>query len=107
MEQMTRTDAAKRRATHQKLTRDYRLVETTYKNLKLEYTKRRHDLDRKRREILEEQERRNFKEGLGEDNARLQMELREDVSILRLCVSYCILFRMLSYLLGILSKYSA
>jgi len=78
MEQMTRTDAAKRRATHQKLTRDYRLVETTYKNLKLEYTKRRHDLDRKRREILEEQERRNFKEGLGEDNARLQMELRED-----------------------------
>lgn len=78
LDKMTRTDAAKRRATQQKLTRDYRLVETTYKNLKLEYTKRRHDLDRKRREILEEQERRNFEDGLGEDNARLQMQLRED-----------------------------
>lgn len=78
LEQMTRVDAAKHRATHQKLTGDYRFVETTYKNLKLDYSKRRYELDIRRKQIMEEEDRRNFEEGLDEDNARLQMQLRDD-----------------------------
>ena len=79
-------------------------METTYKNLKLEYTKRRHDLDRKRREILEEQERRNFEDGLGEDNARLQMQLREDVSFFGPLRDLSYIICIVSYLLALFYK---
>mmetsp|Transcript_15684 Transcript_15684/g.23547 ORF Transcript_15684/g.23547 Transcript_15684/m.23547 type:complete len:306 (+) Transcript_15684:299-1216(+) len=66
------------RATHLKLTRDYKWVETKYKNVQMDAKRRWDAMRMEQRRILEEQERKNFEEGLDHDTERLQMQLRDD-----------------------------
>jgi len=77
MESMTRTDASKSRATHVKLTRDYRWVETKFKNIQLENKQRRNVLEAQRIAEMEERNRRQFEQGIDSNNAQLQMQLQD------------------------------
>jgi len=81
MANMNRTDASRSRATHIKLTRDYKWVETKYKNLVLEGRKKRNNIEAQKRIEMEQENRRNFEEGIDSDTARLQMQLRDDVRL--------------------------
>lgn len=78
---MSRTDASRSRATYTKLTRDYRHVESTFKNLLLEAKRKRNNLEAQLREEAEMEQRKQFEEGVGHDTARLQMQIKDDVSI--------------------------
>lgn len=77
MESMTRTDASKSRATHVKLTRDYRWVETKFKNIQLECKQRRNVLEAERIAEIEDLNRRKFEQGIDSNNAKLQMQLQD------------------------------
>jgi t-SNARE complex subunit (syntaxin) len=66
------------RATHLKLTRDYRWVETKYKNLQLEARKKWNMLEMQRRRVVEEEQRKNLENDLDHDSEQLQMQLRDD-----------------------------
>ena len=77
---MSRTDASRSRSTHTKLTRDYRQVETTFKHLLLEAKRKRSILEAQVRQEAEEEQRKQFEEGIDNDTARLQMQLKDDVS---------------------------
>ena len=76
----SRTEASRSRATYTKLSRDYRRVETTFKNLRLESKRKRSEARERLKLREEEEERRVFEEGIGYDTERLQMQLQEDVS---------------------------
>ena len=78
MHSMSRTEAAKCRATHIKLTRDYRWVETKFKNSQLEAKQKRASMQTQRLRETEDLERRRFEEGISADNKRLQMQLQDD-----------------------------
>ncbi len=79
---MTRTDASKSRATHVKLTRDFRWVETKFKNIQLENKQRRNVLEAQRIAEMEERNRRQFEQGIDSNNAQLQMQLQDQVSVI-------------------------
>lgn len=75
---MPRTEASKNRATHIKLTRDYHWVETKYKNLQLEA---KQNVQRKETQRIMEAEkngRKQWEEGMEEENRKLQMQLKDD-----------------------------
>lgn len=78
MASMSRTDASRSRATHTKLTRDYRQVETTFKHLLLEAKRKRNILEDQLRQEAEKEQRKEFEQGIDHDTARLQMELKDD-----------------------------
>ena len=63
METLSRTDASKSRSTHIKLTRDYRWVETKFKNLQLEARQSWNSLEMRRAAELEDSNRRQFEQG--------------------------------------------
>ena len=71
-----------------KLTRDYKWVETKYKNVQLDAKKKWNMVDMERRRLVEEEQRRHLEEGLDHDNARLQMQLRDDVSLKKVGLLY-------------------
>eukprot|EP00555_Chaetoceros_dichaeta_P012647 CAMPEP_0198254454 /NCGR_PEP_ID=MMETSP1447-20131203/4747_1 /TAXON_ID=420782 /ORGANISM="Chaetoceros dichaeta, Strain CCMP1751" /LENGTH=263 /DNA_ID=CAMNT_0043940497 /DNA_START=21 /DNA_END=812 /DNA_ORIENTATION=- len=75
---MSRTDASRSRATYTKLTRDYRHVESTFKNLLLDAKRKRNNLESQLREEAEMEQRKQFEEGVGHDTARLQMQIKDD-----------------------------
>lgn len=79
---MSRTEAAQYRATHVKLTRDFRSVETKCKKLLLEAKRKRDYLEaQKRNKVLEEQEREQQKKNsLNSGDALLRVQMQEDVS---------------------------
>lgn len=79
---MSRTEAAQYRATHVKLTRDFRSVETKCKKLLLEAKRKRDYLEaQKRNKVLEEQEReQQKKDSLNSGDALLRVQMQEDVS---------------------------
>ena len=68
------------RATHLKLTRDYKWVETKYKNVRLDAKRKWNMVEMERKRVVEEEHRRHLEEDLDHDNTRLQMQLRDDVS---------------------------
>jgi len=76
---MSRTDAARNRATHVKLTRDFRRVEATFNKLNLDLKQRR-DLVEARRAQEEDERRFKAEASSGEQAMRLEMQLKEDVS---------------------------
>lgn len=79
IQRMSRTDASRNRATHVKLTRDFRRVEATFNKLKLELKQRRGLVEARRAQ--EEDERRFAAEASSSEQAmRLEMQLQEDVS---------------------------
>ena len=61
-----------------KLTKDYRWVETKFKNLQLEAKQNWNSLEMRRAAELEDSNRRQFEEGIDADNKRLQMKLQDD-----------------------------
>ena len=69
------------RATYLKLTRDYRWVETKYKNVQLDAKRKWNTVQMEQRRIIEEEQRRNLENHLDHDNSQMQMELHEDVSL--------------------------
>lgn len=77
MRTMSRTEREKSRATHAKLTRDYRRVEQAFKSVQLEVRRKRGLAEARRRELEEEAERRRL-EGEGAGNELLQAQLQED-----------------------------
>jgi len=78
MSTMSRTEASRSRATHVKLTRDFRRVEATFKNLQLEVRRKKAVADAARRE-REEEERGRMEEMGGSGQARrMQMQIEED-----------------------------
>ena len=77
---LSRQDASKSRATHIKLTRDYRRVETAFKNHQLEAKRRFNAREALQREELEYERRKQFEEGIDHDTLKLQMQLQNDVS---------------------------
>lgn len=90
MAQMSREEASKSRATHIKLTRDYRWVEQKFKNLQLEYKQKRNALEAERRMAMEEENRKKFGQGIDEETLRMQMQLKDDVSYSSADVLYSI-----------------
>ena len=78
---------AQSRATHAKLTRDYRRVETVFKNVQMDVKKRKGLAEARLREERENAERAKFAEDTQEEAKRMQMQLQEDVSVCR-----CFLF---------------
>lgn len=77
IQRMSRTDASRNRATHVKLTRDFRRVEATFNKLKLELKQRRGLVEARRAQ--EEDERRFAAEASSSEQAmRLEMQLQED-----------------------------
>lgn len=66
------------RATYLKLTRDYRWVETKYKNVQLDAKRKWSTLQMEQNRILEEEQRRHLEVHLDHDNSQMQMELHED-----------------------------
>lgn len=80
MAHMSREEASKSRATHIKLTRDYRWVEQKFKNLLLEYKQKRNALEAERRMAIEEENRKKFGQGIDDETHRMQMQLKDDVS---------------------------
>lgn len=77
---LSREDASKCRATHIKLTRDYRWVEQKFKNLLLEYKQKRNAIEAERRMAVEDEHRKNFQHGIDGEAQRLQLQLQDDVS---------------------------
>jgi hypothetical protein len=78
MENMPRTEASKSRSTHIKLTRDYRWVETKFKNLQLEAKQNWNSLEMRRAAEVEDSNRKRFEQGVDADNKKLQMKLQDD-----------------------------
>jgi len=78
IQSMPRTEAGRSRATHIKLSRDYRRVETNFKNILLEAKRKRSLTDARRREMEEHDQRKKFEEGLQDDNTRFQIQIQED-----------------------------
>lgn len=73
------TQLQQHRATHLKLTRDYKWVETKYKNLQLDARNKWNMVEMEKKRIVEEERRRNLKDDLDHDTEQLQMQLRDDV----------------------------
>jgi len=76
LESLPRNEAAKKRATHTKLSRDFRRVEATFKNVQLETRRKRARLHEQR--VQAEQQSRV--EGEPESELQQQLEL-EDVRV--------------------------
>jgi len=70
--------AAQARATHAKLTRDYRRVETVFKNVQMDVKRRKGLAEARRREALEEEERKQFAGDTEEEAQRMQLQMHED-----------------------------
>lgn len=77
MQSLTRTEAARSRATHVKLTRDFRRVETTFKNMQLE-ARRKRQLVQAQKQEREEEDRKREEEGVDSEAMRVQMQIHED-----------------------------
>mmetsp|Transcript_48405 Transcript_48405/g.58593 ORF Transcript_48405/g.58593 Transcript_48405/m.58593 type:complete len:270 (+) Transcript_48405:126-935(+) len=78
IESMPRSDAARSRATHVKLTKDFRRVETAFKNLQLE-ARRKKDLVEAQRREREENERKKLEGGASDTEAmRLQIQMQQE-----------------------------
>mmetsp|Transcript_8061 Transcript_8061/g.11097 ORF Transcript_8061/g.11097 Transcript_8061/m.11097 type:complete len:274 (-) Transcript_8061:425-1246(-) len=81
MVSMSRSEATRSRATHMKLTKDFRRVEATFKNLQLEVRRKKAVADAAQREREEEEHRRLQEEGGAgqtESERRMQMQLQQD-----------------------------
>jgi t-SNARE complex subunit (syntaxin) len=70
--------AAQARATHAKLTRDYRRVETVFKNIQMDVKRRKGLAEARRKEALEEEERKKFSGDAQEEVRRMQVQMQED-----------------------------
>lgn len=73
--------SAQSRATHAKLTRDYRRVEAVFKNVQMDIRKRKGLAEARLREERENEERRKFAGDAQEEARRMQMQLQDDVSL--------------------------
>lgn len=70
--------AAQARATHAKLTRDYRRVETIFKNIQMDIKRRKGLAEARRKEALEEEERKKYAGDAQEEARRMQLQMQED-----------------------------
>lgn len=70
--------AAQARATHAKLTRDYRRVETIFKNIQMDIKRRKGLAEARRKEALEEEERKKYASDAQEEARRMQLQMQED-----------------------------
>ena len=70
--------AAQARATHAKLTRDYRRVETIFKNIQMDIKRRKGLAEARRKEALEEEERKKYSGDAQEEARRMQLQMQED-----------------------------
>lgn len=77
---MLSSDASKVRATHVKLTRDYRWIETKFKNIQLEWKQRRNAAEAKRISKISHSKREEFKHRIESDHEKLQLQLQDQVS---------------------------
>lgn len=66
------------RATYLKLTRDYKWVETKYKNVQLDAKRKWNMVEMERKRFVEEEQRKVLEQDLDHNNAQLQMQLRDD-----------------------------
>ena len=73
LESLPRTEAAKKRATHIKLARDFRRVEATFKNVQLETRRKRARLTEQRT-----QEEQQARVGAGDQEDDLQRQLQQE-----------------------------
>lgn len=87
---MSRTEASRCRATHVKLTRDFRTIETKFKKLQLETRRKRDFIEAQRRDKEDENKRRNEQEQFGQEAMRYQLQMQEDVSAPLLVILKCI-----------------
>lgn len=78
MASMSRTEASRCRATHVKLTRDFRTIETKFKKLQLETRRKRDFIEAQRRDKEDENKRRNEQEQFGQEAMRYQLQMQED-----------------------------
>ena len=76
---MSRTEASRCRATHVKLTRDFRTVETTFRKLQLDVRRKRNFIEAQRREREDNERRRNEQEEFNQETMKFQMQMQEDV----------------------------
>lgn len=90
MASMSRTEASRCRATHVKLTRDFRTIETKFKKLQLETRRKRDFIEAQRRDKEDENKRRNEQEQFGQEAMRYQLQMQEDVSAPLLVILKCI-----------------
>ena len=70
--------AAQARATHAKLTRDYRRVEAIFKNIQMDIKRRKGLAEARRKEALEEEERKKYAGDAQEEARRMQLQMQED-----------------------------
>ena len=70
--------AAQARATHAKLTRDYRRMETVFKNIQLDVKRRKGLAEARAKEAAEEEERKRYAGDAEEEARRMQLQMQED-----------------------------
>lgn len=78
MSTMTRTEAARCRATHVKLTRDFRSVEAKFKKLLLESRRKRNAIEAERREREDVERRKNEEDRLNQEDMQQKVQMQED-----------------------------
>lgn len=78
MSSMTRTDAARCRATHVKLNRDFRSVETKFKKLQLEARRKRNLVEAQRREREDGERRKNEEREFSQETMQQQLQMQEN-----------------------------
>lgn len=74
LESLPRNEAAKKRATHIKLSRDFRRVEATFKNVQLETRRKRARIQEQR---IQAEQKSRLKGG-GEHDSELQQQLEQE-----------------------------
>ena len=80
MNSMPRTEAARVRATHIKLSRDFRRVETTFKTIQLEAKRKRAQKEARTRKIHDSPTDPFQSDQNNTEDPQLRMQLQEDVS---------------------------
>ena len=80
MSSMSRTEASRCRATHMKLNRDFRTVETKFKKIQLEVRRKKNFIEAQRRDREEEDKRRNEQDEFNQESMKYQLQMQEDVS---------------------------
>lgn len=78
MSAMTRTEAAQCRATHVKLTRDFRSVESKFKKLLLDNRRKRNLIEATRREREDNERRKNEEDEFDKELMQQQMIMQEN-----------------------------
>jgi t-SNARE complex subunit (syntaxin) len=77
LQSVGRTDAAKLRATHIKLTRDFKTVEVTFKNIQSEYRRRRARVADQQNQA-EQQQQSKVPEDVDEAQVAMQLQMQQD-----------------------------